>query len=131
MEQLQIPFFLTLCVSTALGFLSGLGVGGGSLLILWLTLVVKLDYTAVKFINLLFFLPPALISTTINLLRKQIPIKKVFPAALAGSVSAIILTTLSSSWDVAILRKLFGALLLFAAWRELKYKSKQQSNLPK
>lgn len=131
MEQLQIPFFLTLCVSTALGFLSGLGVGGGSLLILWLTLVVKLDYTAAKFINLLFFLPPALISTTIHLLRKQIPIKKVFPAALAGSVSAIILTTLSSSWDVEILRKLFGALLLFAAWRELKYKNKQQSNLPK
>lgn len=131
MEQLQIPFFITVCVSAALGFLSGLGVGGGSLLILWLTLVVKADYTTAKFINLLFFLPPALISTVIHFLRKQIPIKKIFPAALAGIVSAVMFTILSSSWDVEILRKLFGVLLLFAAWRELRYKDKQQSHLQK
>lgn len=117
-----MSFLLTICVSAVLGLLSGLGVGGGSLLILWLTLVVQTDYTTAKYINLLFFLPPALISTVIHLIRKKLPIKKVIPAALAGSASAAIFTILSSSWDVEILRKLFGALLLITAWRELKYK---------
>ena len=44
-----MPFLLTLCVSAGLGFLSGLGVGGGSLMIVWLTLVCKMDYPAAKY----------------------------------------------------------------------------------
>ena len=51
-----------LLVGTALGFLSGLGIGGGSLLILWLTLVLNTDHAAARGINLLFFLPSALIA---------------------------------------------------------------------
>ena len=51
-----MPFFITLALSTVLGLLSGLGVGGGSLLILWLTLVCKIDYPVAKYMNLLFFL---------------------------------------------------------------------------
>lgn len=117
-----MSFFITVCVSAALGVLSGLGIGGGSLLILWLTLVVHKDYTSAKYINLLFFLPPALISTAIHLVRKQLPIKKILPAALAGSAAAALLTILSSSWDVEIFRKMFGVLLLITAWRELRYK---------
>ena len=119
-----MSFLLTLLISTALGLLSGLGVGGGSLLILWLTLVCKEDYSAAKYINLLFFLPPAAISTSVRLFWKQLSLKRILPAVVAGVVSAAVFTVLSSSWDVAILRKLFGALLFFTAWRELRYKEK-------
>lgn len=122
-----MSFLLTLLVSTGLGILSGLGVGGGSLLILWLTLVCRMDYTVAKYINLLFFLPPALISTVIHFLRGNLSVKRILPAALAGSLSAALFTMLSSSWDVDILRKLFGVLLLFTAWRELRYKNRQQN----
>lgn len=126
-----MPFFLTLFVSSILGLLSGLGVGGGSLLILWLTLACQMDYTGAKHINLLFFLPPALISTVIHLVRGKLSVKRILPAALAGSASAALFTMLSSSWDVGILRKFFGVLLLFTAWRELRYKNRQQSGLQK
>lgn len=126
-----MSFFITVCISAALGLLSGLGIGGGSLLILWLTLVVHMDYTTAKYINLLFFLPPALISTVVHLFRKELSIKKVLPAALAGGASAVLFTILSNSWNVDILKKIFGVLLLLTAWRELRYKNKQQGILQK
>ena len=53
---------VALIVGTLLGFLTGLGVGGGSLLILWLTLVLEMSQTDARGINLLFFLPSAAIS---------------------------------------------------------------------
>lgn len=121
--------FLTVCVSAALGFLSGLGVGGGSLLILWLTLVCGMEYASAKYINLLFFLPPALISTVVRLMQKQLSAKRILPAALAGSICAAALTVISSAWDVGLLRKLFGILLLLTAFRELKYSKKQPTDL--
>ena len=119
-----MPFLVTLCVSAGLGFLSGLGVGGGSLMIVWLTLVCKMDYPAAKYLNLLFFLPPAAISTFSHFFRRKLSLKKILPAALAGTISACIFLSLSSSWDVNLLRKLFGALLLLTAWRELRWKKK-------
>ena len=49
-------------VGTLLGFLSGLGIGGGSLLVLWLTAVLSMEQRMAQGINLLFFLPAALVS---------------------------------------------------------------------
>ena len=123
-----MSFLLTVCISAGLGLLSGLGVGGGSLMILWLTLVQKMDFTAAKYLNLLFFLPPAVISTLAHLFRKKVSIKKIIPAALAGMVSASVFIYLSSTWDVNILRKLFGGLLLLSAWKELRYQNNQQES---
>ena len=123
-----MSFLLTVCISAGLGLLSGLGVGGGSLMILWLTLVQKMDFIAAKYLNLLFFLPPAVISTLAHLFRKKLSIKKIIPAALAGMVSASVFIYLSSTWDVNILRKLFGGLLLLSAWKELRYQNNQQES---
>lgn len=117
-----MSFLLNLTVSTILGFLSGLGVGGGSLMILWLTMIQKMDFSSSKYLNLLFFLPPAAISTLFQLFRKKLSLKKVIPAALAGMLSACVFLSLSSEWDVQLLRKLFGALLFLAAWKELRFR---------
>ena len=117
-----MPFLLTLLISTLLGLLSGLGIGGGSLMILWLTLVEQLPFPDAKTLNLLFFLPPAILSTLIRVLRKELALKRLLPAALAGCASAFVFSRLSQGWDASLLRRLFGGLLLFAAWKELRYK---------
>jgi len=126
LEWFTMSFFINLVVSSLLGVLSGLGVGGGSLLIIWLTLVRKLDYPTAKYMNLLFFLPPALIATAGHFLQKRLRFQKILPAVLTGCISTVAFTVLSSGWDTGILRKLFGVLLLITAFRELRYK-KQQS----
>ena len=55
-----IPAMTAFFISTLLGFLTGLGIGGGSLLILWLTQVQGIDQSTARLINLIFFLPGAL-----------------------------------------------------------------------
>ena len=53
----SFPFALV--VGVVLGYLSGLGVGGGSLLILWLTLVLGMEQGTARAINLMFFITAA------------------------------------------------------------------------
>lgn len=113
---------IVLLVSTTLGFLSGLGTGGGSLLILWLTIAIGMDYPQARTLNLLFFLPAALIATIFRWKQCKLPIYKVLSAAAAGCVCAGVFAYAGKNMDITILKKLFGALLLFTGVRELFYR---------
>ena len=83
----SIPVILI--VSTLLGFLAGLGIGGGSLLVLWLTLVIGMDPATVRGINLLFFLPSAAISIVFRWKQGVIRWQKILPAIIAGCITAL------------------------------------------
>ena len=120
----SLPFLLAL--STLLGFLSGIGIGGGSLLILWLTLVQQVPGQQAKAMNLLFFLPSALIACLFRWKQGNLKIKKVLPAMIAGSTVAAVFAWFGSQWDTDLLKKLFGGLLIFTGIRELLYKPKQR-----
>ena len=113
LESIPVSIF----VGAALGFLSGLGVGGGSLLVLWLTAVLSLDPVTARGINLLFFLPSALVS--IWLRRNQGTLRRniILPAAIAGCLAAGFLSRIRL--DSQVLKKLFGVLLIATGLREL------------
>lgn len=113
-----------LFVGAGLGFLSGLGVGGGSLLMLWLTLVLELDHSIARNINLLFFLPAAAIASFFRWKQGSLDIKKILPAVIAGCISAGLFAWLSRHTDLEIIKKLFGGLLLVTGLRELFYRRK-------
>ena len=115
-------------VATVLGFLSGLGVGGGSLLLLWLTLIVGTDPSTARLINLLFFLPSAAISSWFHWKQGVLSIKQIYPAAIAGCAGAILGSITAVNLPVTTLRKLFGFLLLGTGIRELLYKPKKQAS---
>lgn len=121
----SFPF--ALAVGTALGFLSGLGVGGGSLLILWLTMVLRLSQADARAINLLFFIPSAVIACLFRLKQKTLDLKKVFPAILSGCASGIVCSYLANAIDTVLLQKLFGIILLATGVRELLYRDKPGS----
>lgn len=118
----QLPVMLI--VGTLLGFLSGIGVGGGSLLMLWLTLVLELEHTVARGINLLFFIPSALIASFFRWKQGSLEIRSILPGILAGCIAAGICSYLSRSMDISVIKKLFGILLLFTGLRELLYKPK-------
>lgn len=119
-------FPVSIAIGTALGFLSGLGTGGGSLLILWLTLALGMPQPEARAINLMFFVPAALVSCLFRWKQGRLDIKKVLPAIIAGSIAAGIFAVLSSHWDTGILRKLFGFLLIATGIRELCYRPKKR-----
>lgn len=114
--------WITLPVGTLLGFLSGLGVGGGSLLMLWLTVVLGMDHSAARGINLLFFIPSALVAGYFNRRRGVVSGKKLRPAMVSGVIAAVLFSWLGFRIQVQWLRKLFGALLIATGLRELFYR---------
>ena len=118
-----IPFMLL--ISSLLGFLSGIGVGGGSLLMLWLTLVLNMEHAVARNINLLFFLPSALIASVFRWKQGALDFKKILPAVITGCISAGVFAWLSRNLDIQIIKKLFGVLLLRTGFRELFYRPRK------
>ena len=113
------------------GVLSGCGIGGGSLLLLWLTLVQDMPQFTAGGINLLYFLacaPAALVSHVKNRLIDR---KAVLFCVPAGALTSLAAALLASHTDVSLLRRLFGVLLLVIGAKELFTKRKNPGTDPK
>lgn len=119
----SLPFILLF--PTCLGFLSGIGIGGGSLLILWLTIFQNVPQNIAREINLLFFIPSALIACCFRWRQGNLNLKTVLPAILCGCITAAGFSRLSTVIETELLKKLFGGLLLLTGLRELLYKPKK------
>ena len=116
----SVPF--AIAVGIILGYLAGLGVGGGSLLILWLTLVLGLPHQSARLINLMFFISAAGAVSIFRWKNGALQIKKILPAIIAGSIAAGIFSWIGLQLDTNLIKKLFGILLLFTGVRELLYR---------
>lgn len=113
-------------IGTATGILSGFGIGGGSLLILWLTAIEQLPQYTAAGINLLYFLccaPTALLShIRHHLVKKHIVLWCIFAGCIASPAASLFAGLLPASW----LRRGFGILLLILAFREFFARSSKQ-----
>ena len=106
-------WILPLLAGFGTGILSAWGVGGGTLLLLIMTLFLGVDQTTAQTINLLYFLPTAgvaLVSHRKNGLLEKEAVKAAVPAGLAAAAAAVWVAT---AVDVAVLRRPFGVFLLF------------------
>ncbi len=101
------------------GFLGSMGFGGGGILILYLTLFLGYEQVAAQGINLLFFIPCAIIGLILHRKHGLLNIKKVLPyliSAIPGVITGLYLTTIiSNEW----LAKFFGIALIILGAREL------------
>ncbi len=111
-------------MGTILGTLAGLGVGGGTLLVLWLTLALNMGQQQARIVNLLFFIPCAVICTLLRRKQGAVHIKALLPGIIAGCLSAAAFSLIGRQLDLTILKKLFGVLLLVTGIKELLYKPK-------
>ena len=109
-------------IATILGFLSGLGIGGGSLLILWLTAIQNTDPPIARSINLLFFIPSALVSCTLRLRNGQLNLLPFLPAILSGCIASAVFSWVSTLMDTTLLKKGFGVVLIAAGIKEICYR---------
>lgn len=106
-------------VGVVLGFLTGLGIGGGSLLILWLTQVLHTPQQQAQGINLLFFLPAALVACLLNGRRGRLNWSLAIPAMLLGALGAGLAAWLATGLPEGSLGRVFGLLLLASGLWEL------------
>lgn len=112
------------------GIISGFGIGGGSLLMVWMTAIAALDQRTAQGINLLYFIPTSIAALLFHIKNKMIYWKAVVPAVILGSTTALLAAWIASTIDVTILKKLFGGFLCIVGIREFFTKTPKGKEKP-
>ena len=107
-------------VSATAGVLSGWGVGGGTLLLLVLTLFLDVEHRTAQAVNMLFFLPAAALSLFFHRKNGRIDRTVWMRTALPGAVAALVAALAALTVDVSLLRKPFGLFLLWSGLSALR-----------
>ena len=122
----MIPFLCGLGASV----ISAWGVGGGTLLLLVMTLFLGVDQRTAQGVNLLFFLPTAASALVCHARGGYLDkptLKSAVPAAVAAALAG---AWVSNSLDVEILRRPFGVYLLLSGVGLLWPKNKKRGAEP-
>lgn len=110
------------------GIVSGTGMGGGTILILILSVFMGIDQHVAQATNLVFFVP-ASITSIITVIKEKLIIWKVaIPVAISGIVGAIIGAKISLNMNVNSLKKYFGYFLILITIYEIYSLIKQYKN---
>ena len=116
------------------GLLSGLtasmGLGGGAVLIIYLTLFAGVDRITAGGINLLFFIPISLLAVIIYAVRKEIKWKTVIPISLLGLCGAILGMWLIDFLGNEGIGKIFGGILVIMGLKETFFKGVAKDGKP-
>ncbi len=111
------------------GILSAWGVGGGTLLLLCMTLFLGVDQREAQAINLLFFLPTAGGSLIFHAKNGYLDGPVWRRAAIPGAAVSLAAALLALRWDPRLLRIPFGVFLLYAGasllWNTWRGKGKE------
>ena len=103
---------ITIIVSFIISVLSGLGVGGGGLFVIYLALFTNTPQLTVQGINLAFFLLSSSASLSIHLLKRKIYFLTNLVISFFGIVGSVAGTYMSNFIEENILRKCFGIMLV-------------------
>lgn len=114
--MIYIIEFLTSIVS---GIVSGLGMGGGTILILIFTIFLNIDQHIAQATNLIFFIPTAIIATYINKKQKLLDVKTGIIVGIVGALGAVIGAIISNKLNAQSLRKYFGLFLMIITIHEI------------
>ncbi len=104
-------------ISIIAGFLSGLigamGFGGGGILIIYLAVFMDTPQLKAQGINLVFFIPCAILATIIYTVKKQIDYKAILPVILGGVCGSIPASFILKNIPTDYLGKIFAVFLIF------------------
>ena len=94
--------------------LAAMGVGGGGLLVIYLTEFAKMEQRAAQGVNLIFFLCASVTALSVHLRKRRLAFRHALFFAIGGTVGAVIGCLLAQGVDNLILRRGFGILLIYA-----------------
>lgn len=111
-------FVLTAAISFFAGVFASLGLGGGMVLIIFLTWFKKIPQLTAQGINLIFFLPIAALSLCMHAKNNLVEWKKIWLPAAVGAISAVIFSLIANKMDTSLLEKLFAVFLIISGIKE-------------
>lgn len=123
MGGLEVDFRLNTAVLLLVGLVSGIcgsmGLGGGSVLIVYLTVFAGAEQLAAQGINLIFFLPTAAVALFIYSKKGIIKWRIIFPIMLVGTAATVVSGFFVGLFKAELLKKLFGVAIVVYGVYEL------------
>ena len=117
---------LSVLAGLATGILSGFGIGGGSLLLLYLTLFAGVSQFAAAGINLLYFIACAPAALWSHIKNGLVEGRAVRWCVLAGVLTSVAAAFLAARVETDWLRRAFGVLLLYVGTKEIMAKGQKR-----
>ena len=94
------------------GVLGGMGMGGGTILIPILTILFNLGQHSSQAINLISFIPMAVVAIIIHFKKKLISFKNILYIIIPGLATCTIGCFLAKAIEGALLKRFFGGFLI-------------------
>ena len=123
---------IILLIGIISGIVSGSGMGGGTVLILCLSVFLGIEQHTAQGANLIYFIPTSISAIITNIKQKIINWKLGIPIVFFGIIGAIIGANIAIKLNVIILKKFFGIFLFFIAFFQIyelfiEYKRKRKT----
>lgn len=106
--------FIDITAAALLAVLSGMGVGGGGLLVIYLTLVRGTDQLTAQGINLIFFICAAAASLFFRFKNSRFKSGVFLSYVIPGALCAYLGSLAAASADPGIVRTAFGILMIIS-----------------
>ncbi|WP_024831933.1 sulfite exporter TauE/SafE family protein [Ruminiclostridium josui] len=113
-------------IGLAAGIISGMGIGGGAILIPALVIFVKPEQHIAQSVNLLFFIPTAIVALVIHIKNKNVNFRMGIPIVISGLVGAVLGSKLALSMNGTALKCIFGVFLLLMGLYEIFGKGRKK-----
>jgi len=108
----MMEVLIFIAIGALSGVISGLGIGGGTLLIPALVILTRMGQQEAQNINLLYFIPTAVIAIVTHHKQGNIMKKEAISLALWGLPAAMVGAFIAIKIDANLLKKGFGLFLL-------------------
>jgi len=102
-----------------------MGIGGGAILIPALVMFAKCNQHTAQGINLIYFVPTAIIALIIHIRNRMVDVKPAVFLVLTGLIGAFAGAKTALVLESAVLRRIFGIFLLIVGLNEILRKGKQ------
>ncbi len=119
--------FLNILMPFIAGVMGAMGLGSGTVLLLYLTFFEGIDQLSAQGINLMFFIPTAAVSLSIFLFKKQLKLKPLLPLVCIGLPFCLLGFFSSDLLGERNCAKLFGLLLIFIGFKDLFFKNNNKN----
>lgn len=120
-----MTWLFNLALSFFCAALSALGMGGGGILLIYLVAYAGLDQRSAQGINLVFFIPVAIVAILIHWKKGLIRWRVTLRCVLLGICGVYFGYKLAMLLESEVLSRLFGGFLLVIGMRELLSKPKE------
>ncbi len=118
--------FLEILAGIIGGVVAGMGMGGGTLTIPILTIFLKYEQLRAQGINLVAFLPMAVVALIIHIKNKLVDFKSTWLLALVGSVFSLGGALLANHMANSVLKKMFALFLIgLGIWQFIELKKEK------